>query len=651
MTTETTKLRDRLRASARVGLTALAAVGALLATAASPAHAWKPKTHVYFAEQALKDAVDNGKVTIYETDYQTGKVIGTLGEFPVEPRILEALKKAPKHFRAGVLGPDAYPDIVTGQKIIHPHASHALDGHAAGGTNSWLTHLWNLSYGPGTQPANSTVPPIIGITMRNDSPAVRAFVVGYITHAAGDMYAHTFMNHFTGGEFMLKPDPRNALKHIVLEGYIGKRTPLTIDTFGTSANNPPESLAAAFPGASFSGLVAEEARRRNALGNVTEMLKIVRQYEDALVTENDISITGLEMYLWKELTWARPGSVLKRQLLEVEERNYSVPYLFSELRNSLQKEVDAYYARSKAGQIAYSATHPGRITFIEHWIKDIDNGLQAWPKLSHELAKEFIFNETHGGADLPAAKKAIDDYVKNYLVYMGPVPDIAVDALKFMASIMDALVPDAIKEAIKDLVVDAVNKIAKAATGRTINEWADYISNPETHFDPIMNGPGGEHAGRTAQRTTLAQVNREHLKIQDVGFTAGTKETFKIDQFPPAFNTVQLCKLLLLGKDGTNQLLDALAAKGLQKPTLPANFENVMLGWLQSLDNDNQWMGLQTKDSLPSATMVFAQNGGATYQKVFMRQVGEENWVTPIASTPTTPNNPPVAGTRPPPPG
>lgn len=592
----------------------LMATLATLGIATAPAHAWKPKTHIYLAEQALKDALDNGKVTIYETNYRTGKVVGVLGEFPVDPRILAALKASPKQFRAGVLGPDAYPDITTGQCLIHPHQASALDGQVANGTNSWLTHIWNLTYGP--------------VELHTGTPT-RAFAVGYLTHAAGDLFAHTFMNHFSGGEFMLQPDPRNALKHLVLEGYIGKRTPLTIDTFGTAANLSADAARSAYPGSLFPSLFSTQLAQGGR-----SPLQIVRDLDNALVTENDISIEGLENFLAGELTYGRPGSVLYDKLLNVPERKKSLPYLFSTLRNSLQGEVDRYNKLSKFDKAKYTVTHPGRITFIEHWIKDIDKGLIQWPKTSHELAKALVYNETGGGADLKRAKEAINSYVKNYLVYMGPVPDIAVDALKFMGAIFDALVPDFIKDSIKELVRDFQNWVIEKATGKTLDEWADYIANPETHFDPILNAPGGARSGRTAQNVTLETLNRDYLKLNDTGYSPGTTETFQVENLPPAFNTLQMCKLLLLNKAGVNQVLDALAARGVKRPALPNNFENVMLGWHQSLDNDNQWQGLASRDSNPQATLVFAQDGGATYQHLFMKQVGEVDWVRYTAEPP-----------------
>ena len=64
------------------------------------AYAWKTKTHGYSANLLLKDAKD-GKLKIDGTDYA----------MPAEYKT--ALEKYPQSFRAGVLGPDFYPDMLT----------------------------------------------------------------------------------------------------------------------------------------------------------------------------------------------------------------------------------------------------------------------------------------------------------------------------------------------------------------------------------------------------------------------------------------------------------------------------------------------------------------------------------------------------------
>jgi hypothetical protein len=154
----------------------------LMAVSSTPAYAWKPDTHVFFAEQALKDAVDDGKVSIYRTDYENGQRLDKIGDYEVDAELLSALRANPQQYRAGVIGPDAYPDILTGQQVIHPDESNP------DGTNSWLEYLWNQA---GTD-GNNTQP-------------IKAFVGGFLTHAAGDMYGHTFVNNFTGGPFTFIP--------------------------------------------------------------------------------------------------------------------------------------------------------------------------------------------------------------------------------------------------------------------------------------------------------------------------------------------------------------------------------------------------------------------------------------------------------------
>ena len=103
-----------------------------------PAQAWKPTTHESLAEIALRDMLDDGQISIYRVDNATGMVGSKVGDFPVDPTILQSVHKYPAYFRAGVLGPDAYPDIATGQCLIHPEQS-------LGGSNAWLQYLWNRS--------------------------------------------------------------------------------------------------------------------------------------------------------------------------------------------------------------------------------------------------------------------------------------------------------------------------------------------------------------------------------------------------------------------------------------------------------------------------------------------------------------------------
>ena len=161
--------------------------------------AWTPYTHHYTGANAYADATDNGMVTINGEEY------------PVPPEVVAALIAHPASYNAGVVGPDAYPDSVTGQKVIHPEF-----------TGQWLRHTLNRAWDAQGDPNYSA----------DEKGQILAFAYGYLTHAAGDMWAHTLVNDFAQGVFPsfaeIGGDPAKvaiAIRHIILEGYIADATP------------------------------------------------------------------------------------------------------------------------------------------------------------------------------------------------------------------------------------------------------------------------------------------------------------------------------------------------------------------------------------------------------------------------------------------
>ncbi len=169
-----------------------------LVTIAPEAEAWKPYTHVDSAESAYFDAIADGQITINGRNY------------PVDPRVVTALRNHPAHYNAGVVGPDAFPDLAMGQSVIHPNDSGA-----------WMT--WVLEKAWGAQNQNYTA---------TEKQQILAFAYGFVTHAAGDVWAHTFVNQFAEGIFPgigdLVSQPTQAaiaLRHVVVEAYVGDATP------------------------------------------------------------------------------------------------------------------------------------------------------------------------------------------------------------------------------------------------------------------------------------------------------------------------------------------------------------------------------------------------------------------------------------------
>lgn len=524
--------RSRL---ARVSAAVLAATAVLMPTAAA---AWKPTSHVYFAEIAARDALDDGYIEI--PILATGEV----RRYRVDQKTLDALRHNRAQYRAGVLGPDAYPDIMTGQQVIHPVGT---ESGVIGGSDAWLSHVWTSFEGDNAR---------------------HAFRLGFLTHAAGDMYGHTFINHFSGAPFTLDP-PANAVRHIVLEGYIDKRLPaseLTGDFFNAS-------------------------------------------------------IAPIQDQIYSTMVDARPNSRLNDLLPRASSNtDLSVPRLFSTLRANLDADITAYYAHKAdlqrriancgwtdwscsnvalgAELAAYVTANGLQITYKERWRNDIDEGLRLWPQVSHEVALALFFNPERK-ADTDRADRILTDYSTRHIMGMAGLPNFVGLSIAVVGDIIEAITPDWFLEPIRQMKAALLDMLLKNATGMTKAELKDYLTRPDRYFDQVMQTGNGEHI-------TLQRFNREYLRISDPGFQ-NPSEAFDYRVLPASYNTVITSKLVLLPQDEINRLIHDLG--GSRRMDGP----NVMLGFAQTLDGSDQWR----------SGMVLATDC-SVYRKVFKPMPGDD---------------------------
>jgi hypothetical protein len=193
---------------ARFGLVVVLSLVCQLVTA-SPAQAWKPYTHNYIGTTVWSEVATSGTVTI-----TTGN--GSHA-YPVDSRIVGALRAWPSYFNAGVVGPDGFPDITFGQAVIHPEH-----------TGQWMNYLYQQAWKAQNDPQYSS----------DEKSQILAFTYGYLIHAASDMWGHTLINSFAGAVFpgvvslvsdlLNRGDPTRflvAFRHIIAEGYVGNATP------------------------------------------------------------------------------------------------------------------------------------------------------------------------------------------------------------------------------------------------------------------------------------------------------------------------------------------------------------------------------------------------------------------------------------------
>jgi hypothetical protein len=508
--------------------------------------AWKPKTHIYLAEQVLNELIRYDSVVIYSSNDSI------IGKFAVQRDLIASIKQYQNQFRAGAIGPDGYPDIITGQTLIHPRLP---------GTFRWLNYLDSLT--------------------KNTKGANRAFVAGFFTHAAGDLFGHTFINHFAGGPFVLGV---NAIKHTLVEGYLDNHLPQTI------------------------------------------------KYDGSVLLEKDVSIgSGVDQFIYENMIAAWPGSALESCLLNGSSQGkYSLPRIFSRLRNGLQNDIAEYYAKvaeydraynekieaakhcswsdlscsktvlyTQAGLIIaekqlYQLTNGPIITYKEHWRDDIDDGLKALPAFSHEVALALFVADSSGAS---RAKAACGSYVVNHLLSMAGAPDLLGHTINFINDILNAIVPQFIIDAIDAMKDDLVTFLLKITFNMTPEEVKEYFSDPGKYF-----GAFG--------------LDLESYRVNELHFTAADS-TVDYMKVPALFNTLNMIRITLLDSSETMRLLKVIGAD----TSVKIPFGSLMRGeWFWSLDESRQWAASQEK-----SLVMPLWNDTCAFFKIFKHQTGEND--------------------------
>jgi hypothetical protein len=167
----------------------------------SPVYAWKPKTHVLSANLILEEIqANNGYLTF-----------PYYGKIKMPDSYLAAISAYPDYFRAGSIGPDAFPDIYVGQVFAHPKTKLSA--------GEWIRYLMNQM---GRMPAES-----------DERKRVLAFTLGYTVHASGDLFGHSYVNLMAKGPWpdiadadgVSSNDMKIIIRHNAVEGYVDKKIP------------------------------------------------------------------------------------------------------------------------------------------------------------------------------------------------------------------------------------------------------------------------------------------------------------------------------------------------------------------------------------------------------------------------------------------
>ncbi|OMP30067.1 zinc dependent phospholipase C family protein [Mangrovimonas sp. DI 80] len=170
--------------------------------------AYKVDMHIWIGQQIINDLEDDGKLSF--------TIKGKTKYISLNQNILNAILSNKAYFLQGNVGPDALPGIYSGQMTIHPGGQNS-----DWGTGEWLEHMLK----------NATEPEEI------------AFTYGYFCHAASDVFAHTYVNLYSGDCFSLMDGETNVEeRHVLLEGYISTFLPPMLDINGVNLGSPASNI-------------------------------------------------------------------------------------------------------------------------------------------------------------------------------------------------------------------------------------------------------------------------------------------------------------------------------------------------------------------------------------------------------------------------
>jgi hypothetical protein len=222
---------------------------------ASTGHAFHSQSHEAVALEAaaqIQTAFQSGG---------TGKLVfnanGKHLEVALDVKdVVEAVMHYQSYFLAGALGPDAFPDGITGQWIAHENqtgslrkAVNAITSRNVENLSIWrpfeqrhsvaqyraidfamdMVQFYNTDYSK-----RST-------TSADEKQQILAFIAGYFSHGVTDGFSHTWINEIVGAswsydETSRNPDPKNPgmfgslteeVQHVAVESMIDRHAPKT----------------------------------------------------------------------------------------------------------------------------------------------------------------------------------------------------------------------------------------------------------------------------------------------------------------------------------------------------------------------------------------------------------------------------------------
>lgn len=500
----------------------------ILSLTVMPAYAWKVKTHVYSANLILEDASDG----LLE--------LAPFGEFEVLPEYQTLLRMYPEYFRAGALGPDLMPDMIIGQTVFHPGTrlqtsgdiirnlvmlANELPDYAPSETeqlmNNYIHSTVPIEH---TQPRDENDPADDCLEMNNKKQA-QAFMLGFMCHAAGDYFGHSYVNKWAQGTW---PEMTNGIdesekkiikRHSALEAYIDSKIPSKYQANSYNIIESPQDFIF-----------------------------------DSMIAFGEPNIKRVEM---------------DSRSPETHGANTAAPHieLFFAIRDACKDRIKQINA---SNAVIRTARAPEK-AYCEAWIADIDRGLGAWVKANSEAAQTMLYKDSTMTQYVDVLKAWSDEHLMLMLGY----PDIANDIKNKIGNINDfimGIVPTDWQQEYKDFKLNTISFMVKSAVGIDINGWIE-VFNPPT----------------SAIQTNLFEDNAYETIIREMGNfnTCTNTNDQEFVPFKNTLTLMKLILIDQPGIDKLRRISGSPETLLLRRP--PTEIYRTMTHFISNLDYGYKW--------------------------------------------------------------
>lgn len=518
-------------------------VAAAVTVGASTASAFGLKTHLWIGVQLLQELQQSCRV----------KIPGAQALVPLDQDVCESIRRNPGAFLSGVLGPDVYPDMLTGQVTTHPGVPGMWQ------TNRWLMHMYAQAK-PGAE---------------------LAFAAGYLVHAASDMFAHTYVNGYVGDVFDLAEGRDAPVRHITLERYIDSKLPEY--RLNPQALTPPAGY-----------LRDKLLHDREATANGANVKRAMHVAAMALVYNEVRDAVGKAQQIQLE------GDV---QLLQT---SFAVQGFEKALRLASGDDVHGASASLAAARVQRAQsktlvadTRAGRAA-LAGWLKDMEQAGAAYIDASNTVARGVV---TNGTVD---PRTTYSDWWSRYgRAYVG-VPDAYSRFVHNLPERLKERLPEGLKslyeqwEALRERIDAALKQVVKDhgpdLVGRLTGQVAD-----ERFAELLLQGRpitseelDAEFAANGHEHNTLLKFAKVSAMVDE---DLGLQQDGRLD--PTAFhalkNAVVLSKLALMRHDNLRTLVMD-ANFGANADLLPAprlvkvgDRYSILYDMARSIDGNHQW--------------------------------------------------------------